>query len=137
MAAQAPRCVSHVESRLHCAAGHRRTRRNTSGVANAQGIHENRSVKNRRSQEWCMPSARITKTVCVASNNPMPAQMAAIQNHRGESKSLRGVPMVRIVFYDSARVVGKAANRPPCAVTALAFFGTQADTVRSPFMRLE
>ena len=33
-----------------------------------------------------MPSARITKTVCEASNRAIPVQIAAIQNQRGDSE---------------------------------------------------
>jgi len=38
-------------------------------------------VMNRCVQSWCMPSARMVKTVCVASNNPTASQIDATQNH--------------------------------------------------------
>ena len=49
-----------------------------------------------------MPSARITKTVCVPSNSPIPVQMAAIHSHRRKPGLVRAVPISRIVFYDAA-----------------------------------
>src|ERR1700685_331481 len=77
--------MPHVEIRFHRAEGYRCPHRTTTGVASPHGSHENSNVKNRRTQAWCMPSARIPKTVCVASTNPTHDQMAAIHNHRGGS----------------------------------------------------
>ena len=50
------------------------------GVASIHGSQVNNDVQNKRNQAWFMPSERITTTVWIASNSPMPPQIAAIQN---------------------------------------------------------
>src|ERR1700693_38123 len=66
-----------------------------------------------------MPSAFITKTVWVASNSATPDQMAAIQNHRGDSERVAAVGIFEIVLHDTARWVNNAANRRSAAAGAV------------------
>jgi hypothetical protein len=56
------------------------------GVTTAHGSHETNVITKSRTHAWCMPCARITVTVCVASNNPTPVQMTAIQNQECERR---------------------------------------------------
>src|ERR1700722_1757036 len=66
-----------------------------------------------------MPSAFITKTVWVASNSATPHQMAAIQNHRGDSERVTATGMFRIVLHHAARLGNNAANRRSAAAGAM------------------
>src|ERR1700691_1039685 len=66
-----------------------------------------------------MPSAFITKTVCVASNSATPHQMAAIQNHRGDSERVAAVGIFAIVLHQTARWANNAANRRTAAAGAM------------------
>jgi hypothetical protein len=53
----------------------------------------------------------MTKTFWVASNSPIPNQMAASHNQRGESDGVRVVSISSIVFY----VLNKKATMQPIA----------------------
>src|ERR1700692_1876641 len=66
-----------------------------------------------------MPSAFITKTVWVASNSATPHQMAAIQNHLGDSERVTATGMFRIVLHHTARLGNNAANRRSAAGAAM------------------
>ena len=78
MPAQVARCTLHVAKEFSFTGGNRRPRRITNPVARAQGRKEKAEVKNSRTQAWCMPSDRMTNTVCVAAISPKPDQIAAI-----------------------------------------------------------
>src|SRR5262249_4656324 len=80
---QAAKCLSQVKKGLNLTGGYCRPKRMINGVATAQGAQDRTRVRNKRLQAWCIPSARIAKTVCVALNRPMASQTKAIQNHRG------------------------------------------------------
>lgn len=70
------------------------------GVATASGAQPKNKVKNSRTQAWCMPAARMVKTVWVASKSPTPSQMAANHIQReDETPSLLVLrSMLKIVF---------------------------------------
>ena len=72
MLAQAATCTNHVTKDFNFTGGNRRPRRSTSVVASAHGSHESAVVTNSFTQAWFMPSARMTKTVCIAATNPKP-----------------------------------------------------------------
>jgi hypothetical protein len=75
------RWTPQVDKGLSFTGGKRRPRRRTTGVARAHGIHATTMVKNSFIQAWCMPSERMTKTVCVASKSPRASQIEAIHSH--------------------------------------------------------
>lgn len=53
-----------------------------SGVARAHTTHATTDVKNKTPQAWCMPSERMTNTVCIASTSPKASQSDAIHIQR-------------------------------------------------------
>jgi len=70
------------------------------GVATASGAQAKTKVKNSRIQAWCMPAARMVKTVWVALNTPTPNQMAVIQTQREGDAPVVVLPsMSKIVFH--------------------------------------
>src|SRR5215470_13934838 len=70
-----------------------------------------------------MPSARITKTVWVASNNPMPSQTADIQYHRGDSNLCEPASILRNRTAWVGKWVKNAAKRRIHAADGVAFGG--------------
>ncbi len=61
-------------------------RRITQCVASAHGSQPRSWKTNSSTHAWCMPMAFIETTVCVASNSPMPPQMAAMERQRGAGR---------------------------------------------------
>ena len=88
----------------------------------------NNRSKEETPQAWCIPSERMTKTVCVASNRPTADQMAALHNHWDDSADLRTVFITRIVFYDVGVAAGNAANRQTNAASGIAKARLSRDT---------
>jgi hypothetical protein len=69
------------------------------GVAMASGTQAKSKVKNSRIHAWCIPAARMVKTVCVASNIPTANQMAAIHSQRDdEAPVVVSLPMSESYF---------------------------------------
>src|ERR1700709_1505615 len=89
IAAQPPKCESHITIEPDFTTGNRCPRRMMSGVASPHGSHESIEVRNSFAHAWCIPSERITNTVRIASTRPKPSQVDAIQIHRGERDGLR------------------------------------------------
>src|SRR6516225_8381839 len=81
MQTHAAPCTSHGASFQR--SGYSHPSRSAIGVASTQGSHPSACVMNKYVQRWCMCSARITTTVCVASHSANPAQIAPIQHHLG------------------------------------------------------
>src|SRR5260370_10900491 len=103
---------------LHLVGGNRRPRKSTTGVASAHGSQAMNSLTNKRNQAWCIPSARITNTFCVASNSPTADQINAIQNHCDD---LRTASIIRMLCYYAPPPADNAANPQRRAAKSLAF----------------
>src|SRR5579864_2705041 len=84
----------HVVAWRHCVGGKRRPRRKISGVARAQTSQEAKTVKNRRDQRCCMPTARMPATICVAFTRAKATQRSAIQRQgcRGAGDGRKSMP---------------------------------------------
>src|ERR1700677_4998843 len=121
MMAQHARCTNQVAAELNFTGGNRRPRRMTASVARAQGRNHKVMTINRRTQAWCMPSERITKTVWVASTRPNPSQIDAIHIQRCWCRD-RGplVSIGTIVVQWYLRLSRDAANQRRSAVNGLA-----------------
>src|SRR5207244_5574017 len=82
-----------------------RARFRISGVPMASGAQPKSKVKNSRIQAWCMPAARMVKTVWVASNSPTPNQIVVIQTQREDDSRLMVLPsMSKIVFHFASEI---------------------------------
>src|SRR5215471_7822755 len=68
-----------------------------------------------------MPSARIAKTFWVASKRAIPPQMAAIQNHRGESECVRASSITRSYSTVSGCPENAASRRLPAGKSTFGF----------------
>src|ERR1700739_4865495 len=101
MVAQDTRCTHHVAKGLTFTGGNRRPRRMTKSVARAQGRKDSPAVTNSRTHAWCMPSARMTNTVCIAAISPKPDQIDAIQIQRWVCERVGLTSIRNIVFHEA------------------------------------
>ena len=96
--AQVERWTHQVATDFNFTGGNSRPSRITIPVARAQGRKESTPVTNSRTQAWCMPSARMTKTVCIAPISPKPNQIDTIHIQRWVCDRVGLMSIRNIVF---------------------------------------